>query len=269
MMASLFQSLKYSKEEVNEEYLRHLILNTYRFYRKKFFKEYGELVLCHDSTNYWRKDNFPQYKANRKKSLDKTGLDWKTIFSTMDKIREEIKDIFPYKNIKIYRMEADDIIATMCYEFHNREKILIISSDKDFQQLQKFPSVEQYSPTKKIKLVCENPELFLISHIIKGDSSDGIPNILSDSDTFVVEGKRQNSCGTKKVKEIIQNIEEWKDSANWSRNEKLIDLNCLPELYRHKVLDVYNKITVGDRSRLLNYFISKKLKNLLTSIVEF
>ena len=138
MMASLFQSIKYSKDEINEDYIRHLILNTYRFYRKKFRKEYGELVLCHDSTNYWRKDNFPHYKANRKKSMEKTGLDWKEVFSIMDKIRNEIEEVFPYKNLRIMRMEADDIIAVLCEQFHDKEKIVIVSNDKDFQQLQRY-----------------------------------------------------------------------------------------------------------------------------------
>lgn len=268
-MASLFQSIKYSKEEINEDYLRHLILNTYRFYRKKFHKEYGELVLCHDSTNYWRKDDFPHYKANRKKSMEKSDLDWKEVFSIMDKIRSEIEEVFPYKNLRIMRMEADDIIAALCQHFHETEKIIIVSNDKDFQQLQRYPNVEQYSPQKKQKLICEDPEEFLINHIIRGDSSDGIPNILSDSDTFVVEGKRQKPCGGKKYAEIITNINEWRNSENWSRNQKLIDLNCLPDLYRQKAIDLYNNTSTGDRSGLLNYFVSKKLKNLMSTIEEF
>ena len=269
MMASLFQSIKYSKDEINEDYIRHLILNTYRFYRKKFRKEYGELVLCHDSTNYWRKDNFPHYKANRKKSMEKTGLDWKEVFSIMDKIRNEIEEVFPYKNLRIMRMEADDIIAVLCEQFHDKEKIVIVSNDKDFQQLQRYPNVEQYSPGKKQMLVCEDPEEFLISHIIRGDSSDGIPNSLSDSDTFVVDGKRQKSCGKKKYEEIRSNMNEWKNNENWSRNQELIDLNCLPDLYRQKTIEMYNNTIPGDRSRLLNYFITNKLKNLMSTIEEF
>lgn len=269
MMASLFQTMKYSKDEVNETFLRHLILNTYRFYRSKFYNKYGELVICHDSTNYWRKDDFPQYKANRKKALDKTGLDWTSIFSSMDKIRTEIQEVFPYKNIRIERLEADDVIASLCKEYHDKERILIISNDKDFQQLQKYSNVEQYSPTKKTMLTCDDPQEFLLTHIIKGDSSDGIPNIFSDSDTFVTEGKRQIPCGAKKFKNVVDNLGEWEQSDNWKRNQLLIDLDYLPENYRQQVIKMYNELNTGDRSKLLNYFINNKLKNLLESIEEF
>ena len=238
-MSSLFQVLKYNPE-INEGYLRHLILNTYRMYRKKFFSKYGELVICHDSTNYWRKDFFPQYKANRKKALEKSGLNWNELFSIMDKIRDEIKETFPYKNIKVSRLEADDVIACLCREFHDKEKILILSSDKDFQQLQRYENVDQYSPLKKEFLVCDDPEHHLLYHIIKGDASDGVPNLLSDDDTFVVEDKRQKPCGKKAVDKVLKEIDQWKETENWKRNQTIIDLHSLPEKYRQEVNEVYN-----------------------------
>ena len=201
--------------------------------------------------------------------MNKSKVDWTSVFSAMDVIRNEIKENFPYKNIRVERTEADDIIAILCQEYHEKENIVIISNDKDFQQLQVLPNVEQYSPTKKKFLVCENPEEFLLNHIIKGDSSDGIPNILSDDDVFMVENKRQTPCGVKKMSQIVESIEEWKEKDNWKRNKKLIDMNEIPEEYKEKIINEFETSVDTNRSNLLNYFIENKLKNLMANIGDF
>ena len=61
IIANLFSLLKHNNE-LDENLLRHMILNTYRMYRKKFHNKYGELVICNDSRS-WRKDIFENYKS--------------------------------------------------------------------------------------------------------------------------------------------------------------------------------------------------------------
>ena len=270
LIASMFQSFKYN-EELDEDFIRHLVLNTYRMYRTKFFNLYGELVICHDATNCWRKDFFPEYKQNRKKQQKKSPYDWNEIHNIMDVIREEVKNIFPYKNIRIHKTEADDIIAVLCKNYHSTEKILIVSSDKDFQQLQMFPNIKQYSPIQKKFIDCQNPKQFLLDHVLRGDSSDGIPNILSDDDVHINEDKRQKRL-TKKVFEGL--YEEVKSGSiserpNWKRNKKLIDLSYIPAEYENKILESYSTEEIRGRENLLNYFIEKRLKNLMEYIGDF
>jgi len=268
VIANLFQALKYDPE-INEDMVRTLILNTYRMYRSKFSDKYGELVICHDGGRYWRKDIFPHYKASRSKAQKASNVDWDRVHEVMNMIYDEVVVNFPYKNIKIRSIEADDIIAVLCERYHQDENILIVSNDKDFQQLQRYPSVQQFSPTKKEFLVCEDPEEFLTYHILKGDSSDGIPNILSDDDVFVDPEKRQKPCGAKRISEMKENLSEWTSTENWERNQVLIDFNMIPEVIRETILEEYQKEPVGDRSNILNYFIDKKLKNLMVNIEEF
>jgi len=268
VIANLFQSMKYDPN-INEDMIRHLILNTYRMYRNKFHEEYGELVICHDGGRYWRKDIFPEYKANRSKSQKNSDVDWDRVHDVMNMIYDEILDNLPYKNLKIRTVEADDIIAVLCERYHEKEKIVIVSNDKDFQQLQRFPNVRQFSPIKKQFLDCDNPEDFLIHHILKGDSSDGIPNILSDNDSFVNEDKRQKPCGEKRISIMKENLSEWTSTENWNRNQSLIDMSKIPEKIQQAVLDEFNKEPKADRSKILNYFIDKKLKNLMVNIEEF
>ena len=121
-------------EDLDDDLVRHLILNNIRYYRTRFTEEYGEVVLCCDSRHYWRKDYFPNYKANRKVDRKKSEYNWDLIFETLNIIRDEIRENFPYKVIEVYGAEADDIIAVLTKERSGVDNI-IISSDKDFIQL--------------------------------------------------------------------------------------------------------------------------------------
>ena len=268
IIASLFQSLK-QEAELSEDLVRHLILNTYRMYRTKFKAKYGEIVICSDGGSDWRKELFPLYKANRKKSQAKSDIDWTKMHDIMNVIRGEMQENFPYKNVQIRGIEADDIIATLAKHYHTQEKILIVSNDKDFQQLQKYPNVEQYSPLKKKLMTCSDPEQFIVHHIIKGDTSDGIPNILSDDDSFVDENKRQKPCGEKRIEQIKEDLVTWSSTDNWKRNKALIDFSSIPEDVESDILEEYHKEPRGNRGKILNYFIDKKLKLLTNHIEEF
>jgi len=187
------------RAEFDEDFLRHMVLNSIRNYRSKFFKEYGEIVICCDGRGYWRKNFFEFYKGKRKEGRDKSALDWDKIFEWINAIKKDLKEYFPYRVIEVAGAEADDIIAFLATKYSSSESILIVSADKDFQQLQKYPNVEQYSPMAKKFLKCENPTAYLKEHIIRGDAGDGVPNIFSDEDTFMVEGKRQKPVSSKKM----------------------------------------------------------------------
>lgn len=254
--------------------VRHMILNSLRMYRTKFKEEFGELVLCYDSKHYWRREVFPQYKASRKKTRTESDKDWDAIFEVLNAIRDELKDIFPYKFLEVYGAEADDIIAALCGELEfDNGKTLILSGDKDFIQLQKYRNVTQYSPITKKFVNGEDPVQYLKEHILRGDASDGIPNVLSPDNTFV-DGLRQRPLGKKKVAAWADNnihdvLPNDETVRNYQRNETLIDLTKSPDELYLKILEEYHNAPEGDRSKLLNYFIQKRLKNLTESIGEF
>jgi len=214
------------KTEIEEDLLRHMVLNSLRYYHTKFKEKYGQMVICCDSGNYWRKDIFPYYKANRKKNRDSSGLDWHKIFDALNKIREEIKEYLPYRVLHVDGCEADDVIAVIAKKNHTAEKVLILSGDKDFQNLQQYSNIEQYAPVQKKFIKCNNPIEFLREHIMTGDSGDGVPNFLSPDDTFV-SGKRQVSIKKDKLARWIKESkpENFCDIAmlrGYRRNEKLI-----------------------------------------------
>jgi 5'-3' exonuclease len=272
MMANIMMQMHMSKKsEPEEEMVRHMILNSLRMYRTRFLSEFGEMVLCYDSRHYWRRDYFPEYKYSRRKGRASDTKDWDAIFGCLNNIKDEVKTHMPYKSVEVYGAEADDIIATLCSEY--AEEIMILSGDKDFIQLQRFPNVKQYSPITKKMINGEDPVRYIKEHVFKGDTSDGIPNVLSPDNTFV-DGLRQKPMTKKKIAAWIDH--DFEDVApndevkrNYQRNLKLIDLTYTPKELSSEILDTYRDSPSGDRSQLLNYFIKKRLSILTESIGEF
>ena len=269
-LASLMMDMNMRRSNtVDEGMVRHMILNSIRMYRQQFHNDYGEVILTYDSKHYWRREIFPQYKAGRKKGRENDKKDWDAIFNCLNKIKAEFKENLPYKYLEVYGAEADDIIATLCKNYS--EKIMIISGDKDFIQLQKYPNVEQFSPILKKHVNGHDPNTYIKEHILKGDTSDGIPNVLSPDNTFV-DGLRQRPLGRKKIENwLSKDIDDLHDEVkrNYQRNDKLINLDNVPEILEKVIMDEFTKAPCGDRSKLLNYFIQSRLKNLTNEIGEF
>ena len=273
MISNLMVSLgNHKNAEIDEAMLRHMVLNSIRSYRKKFHLDYGELVICCDDKNYWRRDKFPYYKAMRKKSREESEIDWDSVFSALENIRNELKEYFPYRVIQIPKAEADDIIATlvdMREDFSPDESILIMSGDKDYIQLHNRDYVKQYDPTRKVWVSHANPEEYLHEHVLKGDRGDGVPNVLSEDNSLVL-GIRQKPITKKR-------IEEYKDLSNitdealekYQRNKTLIDLSEVPQEIRDQVVESYKEQDGKNRSKVLKYFMDHRLKHLMKDIGDF
>ena len=261
-----------------EDLLKHMILNSLRQHRVKYKKDFGELVLAIDGKNNWRRGYFPQYKANRKKNREESDFDWERAFDIMHKIKEEIMANFPYKVIEVDECEADDVIGTLCentQEFGNYEDVMIISADRDFLQLQKYPNVRQYSPLMKKEYVEDNPKVNLIEKILTGDAGDGVPNVLSDDDVFV-EGRRQTPLSKKKKEAIKEDLAEGEllYAASWyrnyQRNETMIDLTKTPERLKKQIIEKFNSQDQWDNKGLVfPYLINNNMKMLIESVEEF
>ena len=270
-IANILQEIKQLKK-IEPLLVKHMILSTLLFYRRKFRDQYGDLVICCDSKKSWRKDIFPFYKANRKSTRAKDDIDWNGIFEVINSITQDLKSKFPYAVISVDQAEADDIIGVLAKNYYRNEKIMIVSSDKDFLQLQMYYNVEQYSPTQKKLLQSNSPYQYLKEHIMKGDRGDGIPNFLSDDDTYVTDKRSKKILKTK--------LEAWtnldptefcneKMMRGWKRNQQLVDLSHTPQDIKQKIVDQYDTYEYNQRDKLLNYFIQNKLRNLIEHIGDF
>jgi len=260
---------------------RSTTLNTIRSLYKKFHQEYGELVIATDGKRSWRKEAFPFYKANRKKSRDSSDIDWNLIFTCLNTVRDELKEYFPYRVINVDRAEADDIIGTLVVTLSQRnlsekEHILILSGDKDFIQLQMYNScvsVKQYDPINKKYISADDPAVFMKEHIIKGDIGDGIPNFLSPDNSFV-DGIRQKPITKKNLSDWVSQphqvfCSDEEKLRNFKRNELLIDLRNTPDTIKTNIINEYESQSGKDKSKIFNYFIKNRLKVLMESINDF
>lgn len=283
------RELKGDEAEV-KNLIRHVTLSTIKSYKKKYGKEYGQIVICTDGRKYWRKEVFEHYKAGRKKARDASDLNWKLIFDTLSEMREDLRTHFPYKVISVDRAEADDIIAVMTEWCQSNEliqeglmeepqKVLILSSDKDFKQLQLAPfssgNVRQWAPMQKKFITASKQEItnFTIEHIVKGDAGDGVPNILSKDDVFVV-GDRQKPVSSKRLEEFyekgIDACRNDEERRNWQRNATLVAFDNIPKDVKEEIVQAYlNSKPKNDKMAIMNYLIEHRCRLLLDELEDF
>ena len=262
------------KVTVSEDMVRHMILNSLRMYNLKYRKEYGTMILACDGGS-WRKQIYPQYKANRKTSRDASGLDWQEFFRILGMVRDEVKEHLPYKVVHIQGIEADDIIGALTEKTQNfgeHEPVMIISADKDFIHLQLYSNVRQFSPMTKAFVKEKDATQYLFEHIIRGDSGDGIPNVLSPDNTFV-DKIRQKPISAKKIEQwgasrnALDKVMDESTYRNFQRNQALIDLSKVPQDKKALIINTFE--SVKPNSNVLNYLISKRCTQLIECAEEF
>jgi hypothetical protein len=259
--------------EISADLIRHMCINTIRSNVKQFKSKYPNVVLCCDNKHYWRKDYFPFYKSQRKHDREASGYDWAMIFDVLNKIRDELKTYFPYKVIDVDGAEADDVIAVLTARMAPHGNVLILSSDKDFGQLQKYPNVTQYSPILKRFIKIDDPKSFVREHTIKGDRGDGIPNFLSPDNCFAA-GERQRVISSKKLQEWLgQDVETFCTTdtmlRGFKRNQMLVDFDYIPSEVQDRIVKAFDTAEPATKQVMLDYFIEKRLTVMIESISDF
>lgn len=271
--------------------IRHVILDSILQTKHKHKQKFGsEVVIAIDNkkNGYWRTRLNKYYKLNRKEKNQKSDIDWGYVFNSISTVKKELVEHFPYKVIEVEGAEADDVVAVLCRYVHDHktvregvteapEPFLIVSKDGDFAQLHKYQNTEQYSPQEKKMITTKSLKEVhdaLLTKIIKGDSGDGICNILSPVNSLVDKIK-QNSVSTKNF--LIPLLEN--DDHSWlteeqkermSLNRKLIDFDYIPEDIQTNILNAYHNVEVnGNKNKVFNYLIQNKMKVLFARVDEF
>jgi hypothetical protein len=256
------------ENEINIDTVRRSIVRVLARIAKRFGDEYGKMVLCYDDKDYWRRQIFPYYKQNRKKERENSKYDWDKVFSVLNKIRDEVRSNFPYHVIQVQGAEADDVIASlvrMNLRTAQPEPILILSADKDFIQLHRYPLVKQYDPIRNRWIENPDPVGFLQEHIVRGDRSDGIPNILTCDDA-IVTGKPQKKMSKEKISSLASmkpdEFTNFIRLRNWKRNSELIDFSKIPLPVVERIISSYTR-SKPSQSLKLEYFIDNDIQDLI------
>lgn len=278
MLASILRAYKEQPKTIDVNLIRHVILSTIKFYNKDFRHTYGKpLIACDTRNGTWRRDFFPHYKIKRSTSRPVPPEVWTEIMTAMDQVKNEIKEELPYPVIEVPKAEGDDVIAVISKSLS--EPTVIISNDKDFNQLI-CSTIHQYRPLNKTLI--KKPESSVACHIIQGDAGDGIPNMLSDDDTFAVSGKRQIPLTAKYRHGLLAefnnlsnpNNEFNKYHRNLIRNQTLIDFNHIPESLAASILHEFRSQTEdkqgkGYKYSMMGYLIKHKMDVLKEQIDQF
>jgi 5'-3' exonuclease len=278
MVSNIMVQMGKAGGKIEVSMLKHMVLTSLKGYRNKYFAKYGELVLACESSRNWRVEYFPYYKGNRKTDREKSTLDWDSIFEGLHEIRQDLREYFPYRVISVEGCEADDVIGTLCHHFGSDipggHPILIMSGDKDFRQLQTYMNVDQYDPVRNRSMRENNPDYYLNELILKGDSGDGVPNVLSADNSLVLK-IRQGTMTKKRIEAFMESIKTsvWESQEvkrNYLRNQQMIDLTFTPEALQEEVLAEYTRQGEGrDRSKIFNYLIKNRMKHLMENIQDF
>lgn len=269
--------------------IKHMFFSSVLTY-KKMFPNAGQVVVACDGREYWRKTYFPYYKGHRKLHRDADTIDWDFLYKCMDEIKDDLREHFPYKVIQIANAEADDIIAVLAKYTQSEELVseglfdgepqpfVIISTDNDFGQLQKYKNVKQYAPMKKKMVTNANPYEYVIEHICEGDAGDNVPNICTP-DSWAKERTEGLSTRAKSFMKsrqrdfVLKGIDACaneQERAHWKRNQMLVDFDYIPTSVSETIIHTYKTTEVkGSKTKIMSYLIKNRMKLLMQSLGEF
>jgi hypothetical protein len=109
---------------------------------------------------------------------------------------------------------------------------------------------------------------------MRGDTGDGIPNVLSADDTFITE-KNQTPLRQTRIDAWLENSDNLRESMddevyrNYQRNKKLIDLTDIPENIQETIINTFNEQGKTPNMKVLNYLIKKRCNHLIEVVEEF
>lgn len=221
---------------------------------RKFLEEHNhdKVVVFWDgeSNSSIRKSIYPQYKENRRESMNEYKYD--SYLYQRSRVKQYLEEIF-VRQIEVEDNEADDLIAYYC-KISKDENIIIFSADKDLTQLIS-DRVTIYSPItkqyfKKGDMISINkvdiPHYnVLITKVFTGDKSDNIDGIQGLGEKTLVKmfpQLQEKPCTIEEILDCAQNIPQTKPSKTltnlltgktkstilgeqfYSTNKKIVDL---------------------------------------------
>jgi len=249
-----------------------------------FFRSLGALIRQIDPTSVYvvfdgagssnnRKNLLPEYKSGR--NLQRI-TNWDVFDSHEDEDDSKIDQIvriiqylktLPVKTVSIDKVEADDIIAYLSKTLpqQDKDKVFIVSSDKDFIQLID-KNVIVYRPIEKEFYTEEtvkekynmSPSNFIIYKTLMGDNSDKVKGV--------------KGLGEKKLHKLFPELQERDLTLNDVYNicegkfkEHLVyariiqDIDVLEKNY--KIMDLSNPMLDENDKKYLNQVVKSKELN--------
>jgi 5'-3' exonuclease len=272
-----------SRAEIEEDIglLAHKILNMILDISSQFgSSKQNPLVLAIDSKPTWRKAyyeehkmKFPEYKGTKddpeawrtykgNRVKDPT-IPWDKIYEMTDDVLEVLRQHSDFHVVTVPETEADDIIAVLAKEcLAQGQTCWVVSSDKDFKQIQNEPYITIYDPMKKVFVPALNTKWYKEVHCMQGDTSDNILGIRP----------RMGEKTAEKLHSTLQQILATDPNARerYEFNSVLIDLDRIPDHLQENIRALWDKEEHSFNGMSLLKGLSKySLNAICERIIEF
>jgi len=221
-----------------------------------------KIIVACDLGHSWRKELSKEYKADRKEQRDKhTDIDWEKMWKDFNQLIEDLQAGTHWRIVREWTFEADDWMAGACRYFKDDE-VILITYDKDVEQLTSYPNVKLFSPLIKYKgkkggyKLVEDPYKVLADKIQK-ETSDNLNSEIVTAEDYEIRKTIVSLLELPKhiEEKIQQTYAELGDKQNINR-DRIPFRNSL----KIKIINIYNdKKDVIDYKECIEY-ISKKRK---------
>jgi 5'-3' exonuclease len=250
--------------------LRHELLSHGIFPYISQFKP-DKVYIGVDYKKSWRKTLSAIYKAQREELREKTAdtVDWNAFYTFMEEFVHELRDVFPFYVPLIPHLEADDIIGWLTKTLPAEYEKTLVSGDGDYVQLLKYPNTKLWSPNKKAFVTGVDPEYELLFKILIGDVSDNIPGCQRGVGKVRAAKLITSGALPKMLNEVDAEGKPCEFRRNFDRNKKLIDMDMIPAGLTQRIQDNLVAYNLPDGSKIFNYFLDKKLREMLDNIEKY
>ena len=258
---------------------------------RKFLEEHNhdKVVVFWDgeSNSSIRKSIYPQYKENRRESMNE--YKYESYLYQRSRVKQYLEEIF-VRQIEVEDNEADDLIAHYC-KISKDEQIIIFSADKDLTQLIS-ENVTIYSPITKqyfkngdmisINKVDIPHYNVLLTKVFTGDKSDNIDGIQGLGEKTLVKlfpQLQEKPCTIEEILDYARNIPQDKPSKTLTNllTGKTKSTILGEEFYttNKKIVDLTNPLITADGKELVEQILTDTIdptdrgyKNLMRMMME-
>ena len=258
---------------------------------RKFLEEHNhdKVVVFWDgeSNSSIRKSIYPQYKENRRESMNE--YKYESYLYQRSRVKQYLEEIF-VRQIEVEDNEADDLIAHYC-KISKDEQIIIFSADKDLTQLIS-ENVTIYSPITKqyfkngdmisINKVDIPHYNVLVTKVFTGDKSDNIDGIQGLGEKTLVKlfpQLQEKPCTIEEILDYARNIPQDKPSKTLTNllTGKTKSTILGEEFYttNKKIVDLTNPLITADGKELVEQILTDTIdptdrgyKNLMRMMME-
>jgi 5'-3' exonuclease len=209
-----------------------MILNSAEEHMRNIYRQFrpGSFFFACDDSTYWRKEFFPEYKAQRVETPMKL---------LVRRAAEEFKTKHAKFCVQVSRAEADDVIYVATQVLKGLK--IIVSTDRDFLQLLS-SEVKLFNPMSNgFRTMDHSREFSLFMKCIRGDTSDNIPA----SYPRVTEKRLKKAFGCPDELELLLSNhlpDKTPVKVLYDRNKILVDFAHIPPEIQENIRAIFEAL---------------------------